>query len=520
MGKVRRYEVTAAGDFVSVLAVLTDHLGLRQLSRDDVERCWLDTPSGTLAARHSTLEFRRPQADGAPGLVWAEHGRVLAFDPCVRQVIPASVRDLPDTPAFGRLAELLEDADFVASAPVQSHLAVLATLDDEEKTTARVVLDASQTLDGLALPMLLEIVPLRGYENDAAKLEASLRQKISLKLTERSTQQNVVQGTDDKSDSSSLDRSMSAAQAWRVVLQELTESMTQSFAGVLSGEDPEDLHAFRVAVRRIRTILQDGADILEPERRDQFRLDFRWLGEVTTPTRDADVHLMEFPKLASALPDASHSALETFLQALQEHRAVCQAAMASELRSRRCAEFASAWLAFLADDDAWQASGELTDEPAVRVAVTRIERAHRQLVKNGRKITKKSPAIALHELRKEGKRLRYLVECFRPLLDKKSFDTVLRPLRDLQEVLGEFQDTEVQADALFTIASTSDLADNPADRDVIVVIINQLKARGANARLSFDKSFRRFDDRRVQRAFDALAPRMKSKKKTLGKKNR
>ena len=64
---------------------------------------------------------------------------------------------------------------------------------------------------------------------------------------------------------------MTAAQAWRSVLQQLTEAMTSAFPGVLRGEDPEDLHAFRVAVRRIRTILQDGADILESERRDQHR---------------------------------------------------------------------------------------------------------------------------------------------------------------------------------------------------------------------------------------------------------
>ena len=48
MSKVRRYEVTAAGDFASVLAVLTDHLGLRLLSLDEGERSWLDTPAGTL----------------------------------------------------------------------------------------------------------------------------------------------------------------------------------------------------------------------------------------------------------------------------------------------------------------------------------------------------------------------------------------------------------------------------------------------------------------------------------------
>lgn len=520
MSKVRRYEVTAAGDFASVLLVLTDHLGLRSLSLDEVERCWLDTPSGALTDRDTVLEFRRPNLDGSPSLLWSENGRVLAADLCVPQTPPSGAHDLPATPAFARLAGVLDDAELVASPFVQSQLAVVAALDDEEKTTARVVLDFSETADGVALPMLLEIIPLRGYESDAAKIEKSLRRKIALTPTDRSAQHNAMLGVASSSDRTDLDPSMTAAQAWRSVLQQLTEAMTSAFPGVLRGEDPEDLHAFRVAVRRIRTILQDGADILESERRDQFRRDFRWLGDVTTPTRDADVHLIEYPVLAAALPPSSSSALETFLQSLNQHQSVCHASMVTELRSRQRAEFASAWFDFLGDDEAWTGGGDLSDDPALTVAIGRIERAHRQLVKNGRKISKKSPPIALHELRKEGKRLRYLIECFGPLLDRKSLGIVIGPLRDLQDVLGEFQDTEVQAHALFEVASTSDLTDDSAARDVIVALVEQLRSRGAEARASFDKTFRRFDDRSVQRAFDQLAPRSGSKQKSSRKKKR
>jgi hypothetical protein len=66
-----------------------------------------------------------------------------------------------------------------------------------------------------------------------------------------------------ENDGAALISTMSAARAWRAVLQTLNDSMVQSFSGVLSGNDPEDLHAFRVAVRRIRTILQDGDDVVD-----------------------------------------------------------------------------------------------------------------------------------------------------------------------------------------------------------------------------------------------------------------
>jgi CHAD domain-containing protein len=304
---------------------------------------------------------------------------------------------------------------------------------------------------------------------------------------------------------------MSAARAWRAVLQTLNDSMVQSFSGVLSGNDPEDLHAFRVAVRRIRTILQDGDDVIDPESRDRFRHEYRWLGDVTTPTRDADVHLIEFPELVAMLPPERREELVSFNAVLSRHRADCHAAMTVELRSMRRAEFGTAWLSFLADDDAWTGCGDLADEPVLRIVLRRIEKANRQLVKNGRKISKKSPAIALHELRKEGKRLRYLLECFAPLFDEKALATILRPLRDVQDVLGEFQDTEVQANALLELAGELASADDHSAPMALSGVIEQLGVRGSDARASFSKTFGQFDDRKVQRAFDQLEPRKKKR---------
>jgi hypothetical protein len=42
-------------------------------------------------------------------------------------------------------------------------------------------------------------------------------------------------------------------------------------------------------------------------------------------------------------------------------------------------------------------------------------------------------------------------------------------------------------------------------------VIEQLGVRAADARASFSKTFGRFDDRKVQRAFDQLEPRKKKR---------
>lgn len=523
MSKVRRYEVTAAGDFASVLSVLTDHLGLRLLQAEDVERTWLETPEGALAAAGSTLEFRAPAGDGAPSLTWFAEDRVLAHDACVAAAIPVDTSELPVSPAFERLVELTGSTGLVSGSSVHSRLAVLASLDDEEKTTARVFLDQTELVDGIALPMVLEVVPLRGYESESKVLLKSLTRNVALASTELSMKDRVEAGVAAAGTSSlspELSPKLSAAGAWRVVLQQLTESMTRSFSGALSGVDAEDLHSFRVAVRRIRTMLQDGVDIIDPESRDRFRHEYRWLGDVTTPTRDADVHLIEFPELVAGLPDARREELSSFSDLLVRHCSACHSAMVTELRSQRRAEFGAAWVAFLGDDDAWTGCGELADEPVLPVVLLRIQRAHRQLVKSGRRINKKSPPIALHELRKEGKRLRYLLECFGPLLDEDALSEILRPLKDLQDVLGEFQDTEVQANALLELAQSLGASEDQASNRAIAGVIEQLGVRGADARSTFARAFGAFEKRSVQRAFDRLGKRSSSDGTSPRKKKR
>ena len=66
----------------------------------------------------------------------------------------------------------------------------------------------------------------------------------------------------------------------------------------------------------------------------------------------------------------------------------------------------------------------------------------------GAAIDDESPAEALHELRKVGKELRYLLEFFAGLFHAEVVKPMIKSLKALQDVLGRFQDLEVQADTL------------------------------------------------------------------------
>ena len=82
------------------------------------------------------------------------------------------------------------------------------------------------------------------------------------------------------------------------------------------------------------------------------------------------------------------------------------------------------------------------------LASHRITRVYRKMVKMGRAIDDDSPAEDLHELRKVGKELRYLLEFFSSLYPADVVKPFIKTLKGLQDQLGRFQDREVQANAL------------------------------------------------------------------------
>lgn len=63
------------------------------------------------------------------------------------------------------------------------------------------------------------------------------------------------------------------------------------------------------------------------------------------------------------------------------------------------------------------------------------------------------PAEELHELRKDAKKLRYLLECFGSLYSPRPRKEFVQRLKALQDNLGEHQDTEVHVGELRTISS-------------------------------------------------------------------
>src|SRR6202000_2894488 len=107
----------------------------------------------------------------------------------------------------------------------------------------------------------------------------------------------------------------------------------------------ECLHDLRGSVRGSRSALKlfGRASGLAEERLRFFGTEFKWVGDLTTPTRDLDVHLLDFEETARGLAAAKPDHLEPFRVYLEQRRRKEFRVLARGLRSARFTGLIGQW---------------------------------------------------------------------------------------------------------------------------------------------------------------------------------
>jgi CHAD domain-containing protein len=210
----------------------------------------------------------------------------------------------------------------------------------------------------------------------------------------------------------------------------------------------------------------------------------------------------------AGLPGAAGADLRPLHELLLERREQAFRAMRRDLRGARFQTLWRDWRAALErplpaepDDDRPDAA-----RPIGVIAGRRVSKVYARMVKLGGAIGEDSPAEDLHRLRKRGKELRYLLEIFGGLWPADEVKPMVSALKKLQDVLGRFQDREVQAEFLRGLGP--DLAQGAGGPDALIalgLVIDRLTADQAAARADFQARFGAFagkpNRRRVKKVF-------------------
>ena len=475
-----------------------------------VERILLDTFDGRLHAAGMRL-----------GVIEEPAGRRLELTdggpaPAVIMVdrVPATVDDLPPGPMRARLAPILELRALQRLVAVSSVQATATRRNEDGKAVvAAVIADELAAGDGqpLSPAWSAEVTPYEGYAK-AARQAGKVLESFGLRLLDGDPFQRAAEeaGIDLRgfrdSPTVPLDQREPAVDGYRRVFANLATTIEANWQGTVDDVDTEFLHDLRIAVRRTRSILAHGKGVLPAEGRGHFREEFKWLGGATSPLRDADVYLIEWPGYVAPLDDESTAALAPLLDHLRSRRAAEHTALVGELTSARYQRLMADWGAWLGALDAEGPAPAKARRRLGQVVATRIAGAQDQLLTRGRHIGPATPAEELHELRKDGKRLRYLLECFGGLLPAERRKPFVQRLKALQDNLGEHQDTEVHTAQLQ--AMSQELHGAPGVTAQTLMAMGRLteifEQRRQQARLEFAGRFSAYDTKRTQRLLDEL----------------
>jgi CHAD domain-containing protein len=257
-----------------------------------------------------------------------------------------------------------------------------------------------------------------------------------------------------KRDSGKGDEASAADNSGSAAAQPSAQAAFASYAAPLVGQaiefahavrddaSPEALHKLRVSLRRLRSLWWAFAPLLEKAENTRQRALYKYLATAAGQTRDWDILI--------GLLTQEGGATQALMPKLQEVR---DGALATSRET-----LANADVKHLLREALTDATTELNTAhervPLRKFATRRVDAAQRSLKKRMKRArrAKRSNYAAFHDVRKAGKKVRYLLDFFEPVL-KGNHKRTVKQLKRIQKRFGKLNDI---------VASKGLLLDNTA----------------------------------------------------------
>ncbi|PPC89775.1 MAG: metal-chelation protein CHAD [Methylobacter sp.] len=486
------------------IAKLGQKLDLDVLSRQYSLKTYYDSFDWRLFRKGLVFEYARAKHESHWLLKALASGQLLASSAC--QDAPGLIRDFPPGKLRGQLESVLEMRALLAVCTIDYEAYSIALLNKDEKTVLRLKLEAYDLFN-----TRLSLLPIKGYDKALENFCRLAEESFALTPGFRPVMLDIIeqQGRKPKDYSSKLTvqlaPDMRADVACKYLYSSLLNTIKVNEQGVIADLDSEFLHDFRVAVRRTRAGLSQLKGVLPEEVSARFGEFFAWLGQISGPTRDLDMYLVNFENHKRSLPVAIRSDLEPLYAFIAAKKQKTHDELVKKLKSPQYLSTLSAWENFLkapADKIASEPNARLTIK---ELADHRIWKVYNAVLKEADHIHSGSSAAALHRLRKTCKKLRYLMEFFQSLYPEQPVRELLKSLKEFQDILGSFQDCEVQEQTLKLFSEEMMAAHIQANTFLAMgVLIQVVDSRKSKARQAFAEKFAEFKQPKYRKLFEAL----------------
>lgn len=421
---------------------------------------------------------------------------------------PGPFRDL--------LAKALSIRALLKRAAVSRNIRHIAMKDELGKTVLRMKLFYRQLSEPKQadLHTVLEITSLKGYESIADDIDNQLqvlaqkgKKHVQIVTHQDRTYREVMKAAGYG------DRVYTAKPKVRVAPDEtafntLTSILTTQLKaaevtkeGIVEDWDTEFLHDYRIAVRTARGALSQMKGVYDEAGAAFLKSHLRDIASITNTTRDIDVYLLAEDRYLALLPEHHKKDAAPFFNYLRRKRK-------KELTSLRhfFAESFEQEVQALHDRITTVEAGPRAEKPIRAEVLQTVRKRYKKIVGKGSNIEPSTPDEALHELRIDCKKLRYTLEIFKMVLPEKANSKLIKRLKRLQNLLGDFNDLSVQQRTLEQFVRNPATAKSLHDNTIFSmgILVGRLAAEQARVRVGFKKAFRAFANPESEQLIDAL----------------
>ena len=264
-------------------------------------------------------------------------------------------------------------------------------------------------------------------------------------------------------------------------------------------EEPDAVHQMRSAARRARSVLASYRRLFSAVAVRRLRDELKWLGGVLGVPRDAEVLMDRLRGHVEELPPDQASPL-----VLESVERDLGARIDSGYRKVQKVLLSERYFRLLDDLEAFRDQPPVRPKggaPARKVGAKAVEKAARRLrrshkaAKNSRKGARHE--MALHQVRKDAKRLRHVGESVGPVYGKRAA-RIAKAARKQQQILGDFHDSVLARDLVGRLGSAPGLPEPVASAYVTLRTRQvQLVADAESKYLKARKKSRKILSRRV-----------------------
>ncbi|MBT2534241.1 CYTH and CHAD domain-containing protein [Arthrobacter sp. ISL-48] len=255
-------------------------------------------------------------------------------------------------------------------------------------------------------------------------------------------------------------------------------------------EEPDAVHTMRSAVRRTRSALSAYRSLYSAVAVRRLRDELTWLGRILGAPRDAEVIMERLRRHMDELPEGPAVAL---VKSSVEHE--LGGRFDSGYRKMQEVLLSERYFRLLDDLEEFRdsppvrpegtASGRKMAAKLVEKAAKRLRRSH-QAAKGARRGAQHE--TALHQVRKDAKRLRHVAESASPVHGKRAAK-IAKAARRQQKILGELHDSVLALELLGRLGAGPDLPEAVAS--VYVTLRMRQAQLAAEAESTYRKAWKK-----------------------------